>query len=64
MAISQADRMAVRQFHLVLELGVSGCVQQAEKDPACSWAGRVVILWVGAVTFGRIGIVAGGEVQD
>ena len=44
-------------------VGISGCVEQAEKDPAFSWAGRVVILWVGVDAVGRIGIVAGGEVQ-
>ena len=44
-------------------VGVSGCVQQAEKDPSCCWAGRVVILWVGVAAVRRIGIVAAGEVQ-
>ena len=47
-------------FRLVL---VSGCVQQAEKDPACSWVGRVVstVGWFAMVR--RVLRAGGGEVQ-
>ena len=42
-------------------VGISGCVEQAEKDPSCSWAGRVGILWVGGDVVGRIEIVAAAK---